>query len=102
MGETIEINVPLSDVMSQISDDELVDEVKKRNLEDCFESDDSDADEEDIREEEYDSLLESNHVLPKLFDRFQLRDHLLSITGLGSYVSDKKLFDTLSDLLEFA
>ena len=54
-------------------------------------------------EEELDkSYKHNNHVLPKEFDRFQLRDHLCNITRLGSYVSDKKLFDTLSDLLEFS
>ncbi len=92
----IELNIPLSEVMSQISDDELANEVKRRDLGEDF---CSDVDEDKIREEEYEYLKKDNHVLPKLFDRFQLRDHLISIAGLGSYVSDEKLFDTLADFL---
>lgn len=103
MSKSIEIHVCLSDVLKQIEDDELIDEVRSRNLEDVFEDDDDDKVDEDVlREEELVDLKKNNHVLPKLFDRFQLRDHLINIAGLGSYVSDETLFNKLSDLLEFS
>lgn len=100
--EQIELHASLSEVMEQISDDDLIEEIKKRDLEGCFDCNDDEQDEDQIREQEYIALKKNNHVLPKLFDRFQLRDHLISIAGIGSYSSDKKLFDTLSDLLEYS
>lgn len=103
MSKSIEIHVKLSDVLEQIEDDDLVAEVRSRRLEDAFEDDDNDeVDEDKIREEELVDLKKNNHVLPKMFDRFQLRDHLINIAGLGSYVSDETLFNKLSDLLEFS
>lgn len=101
----IEINgteIELSEVWEQITDDELCDEVRKRSLEDAFQDDDDGVDEEDIYEEVYDEFERKNFILPKDFDRFKLRDHLVSIAGLGSYVTEKILFDKLSDLLDFS
>ena len=85
------------DKFIDITDDELIEEVRWRDLEDrCQEDDDALVAE---MEEEY---KHNYHMLPKDFDRFQLRDHLCNIARLGSYVSDEKLFDTIRDLLEFS
>lgn len=94
----------VKEVAEELDDDDVCQMVRDRDLEENF--DESDFDEEEEREKleiEVQTEWEANHhVLPKMFDRFQLRDHLVNITGLGSYVSDKKLFDKLSDLLEFS
>ena len=89
------------DKFENITDDELVDEVRNRNLEDNFKDDDDDT-REDIEEEVEQDYERNHYVLPKDFDRFQLRDHLCDITRLGSYVSDEKLFNAIRDLLEFS
>ena len=83
------------------TDEELIKEVYSRELEYDIHVDVKKKI-QDMEEELDKSYKHNNHVLPKEFDRFQLRDHLCNITRLGSYVSDKKLFDTLSDLLEFS
>lgn len=102
MSKSIELHVELSAVLEQIDDDCLVAEVRNRNLKEKFEDDSDDVDEDQIREEEYKNLTGNHFVLPKMFDRFQLRDHLLDIAGLQTHVSDATLFNKLSDLLEFS
>lgn len=102
MSKQIELHIELSTVLEQIDDDDLVAEVRDRSLEDAFEDNSDDVDEDKIREEEYKDLKKNNHVLPKMFDRFQLRDHLIDIAGLQTHVSDETLFNKLSDLLEFS
>ena len=91
----------MADKFKDITDDELIEEVRDRNLESNFNI--NYAEEIEKMEEETDKCYKrSNHVLPMDFDRFQLRDHLCNITRLGSYVSDEKLFNTLGFLLEFS
>lgn len=103
MSKSIELYADLSAVLEQIDDDELIQEVKLRNLEDEFQDDDYDElDEDQIRYEEQEKLKLECHVLPKMFDRFQLRDHLIDIAGLQTHVSDETLFNKLSELLEFS
>lgn len=101
MSKQIELHINLSTVLNQIEYDDLVAEVCKRRLEDRL-TIIQDVDEEKIREEEYKDLKRTNHVLSKMFDRFQLRDHLIDIAGLQTHVSDETLFNKLSDLLEFS
>lgn len=67
----------------------------------------NDGFDEDAEREKIESQVEKDfeinyHILHKDFDRFQLRDHLIDIAGLYSHASDKKLFDKLSELLEFS
>lgn len=102
MSKQIELHIELSTVLNHIEDDDLVAEVRNRRLEDAFDDNSDDVDEDKIREEEYKDLKRTNHVLPKMFDRFQLRDHLIDIAGLQTHVSDETLFNKLSDLLEFS
>ena len=89
-------------VADLLEDDDLVDMIHERHLEKNFEDSDFDEDEECARiEDEVTKEFESsNHILPKFFDRFKLRDHLINIAGLHSHASDKKLFSELEFLLE--
>ena len=94
----------VEDALAEIDDDDLVQMVRDRNLVQCFEDDfyDGGDDDDEISEEELlEDLKRSHFVLPKDFDRFQLRDHLIDIARLHSHASDKKLFKTLEELLEF-
>ena len=95
----------IDEVLAEVDNDTLVDMVRDRDLEECFDpASDFNPDEERERiEEETDKYYKAdNRILSKDFDRFQLRDHLVSIAGLQSHCSDKKLFDKLADLLEFS
>lgn len=44
--------------------------------------------------------LPEDYVLCRDFDRHNLREHLLAITGLGSYVTDEGIWNELSTLLK--
>lgn len=91
----------MADKFKNITDDELIAEVRNRDLEENFQKDEEEVLEE-IEAETDEYYRREYHVLKKDFDRFQLRDHLCNITRLGSYVSDEKLFNALNDLLEFS
>ena len=41
----------------------------------------------------------SSYTIRRDFDRHKLRDHLLNLTGQGSYVSDDELLEQLKYLL---
>lgn len=43
--------------------------------------------------------LPEDYVLCRDFDRHKLREHLLAITGLGSYVTDDELLQRIKELL---
>ena len=92
----------VEDVLSEVCDDDLCEMVRNRNLEDCFQDDDDDDEDEISEEELLKDLEKTNYILPKDFDRFQLRDHLIDIARLHSHASDEKLFNALKDLLEFS
>lgn len=89
-------------VADKLSDDDVCEIVRDRDLEDNFDESDEEEERDRIYDEVDASWQESHHVLPKFFDRFQLRDHLLDIAGLQSHNSDRKLFDKLQDLLEYS
>ena len=95
----------VEDALTEIDDDDLVQMVRDRNLVQCFEDDfyDGGDDDDEISEEELlKDLKKTNYIIPKEFDRFQLRDHLIDISRLHSHASDEKLFNVLRDLLEFS
>lgn len=94
----------VKEAAKDLDDDDLVDMVRARNLEGRFYLET--GFDEDVEREKIEAQVENDfeinyHVLHKDFDRFQLRDHLIDIAGLYSHASDKKLFDKLSELLEF-
>lgn len=92
-------------VAENLKDNDVVNLVHYRDLEDRFypkDGFDEDEEREKIEEQVEKDFRVEYYVLHKDFDRFQLRDHLIDIAGLYSHASDKKLFDTLSELLEFS
>ena len=95
----------VKEAAKDLDDDDLVDMVRDRDLEGRFDSKngfDEELEREKI-EEQVEKDFEVNHyVLHKDFDRYQLRDHLIDIARLHSHASDRKLFDTLNELLEFS
>lgn len=95
----------VKEAAKDLDNDDLVDMVRDRDLEGRFDPEngfDEDAEREKI-EEQVEKDFEVNHyVLHKDFDRYQLRDHLIDIARLHSHASDRKLFDTLNELLEFS
>ena len=112
--EEIENEVLLQEIVNRnlvkeaakdLDDDDLVDMVRARNLEGRFDPEtgfDEDVEREKIEAQVENDFEINHHILHKDFDRFQLRDHLIDIAGLYSHASDKKLFDKLSELLEFS
>lgn len=78
------------DVFSEIDDFDLEEEYNKRNLV-VGSSDDEDEVAIDV----------NNFVLPKLFNKTQLRDHLVSIAGLGTHASDSEILEQLRWLMYF-
>ena len=92
-------------VAENLKDNDVVNLVHYRDLEDRFDPKDGfdeDSEREKIEEQVEKDIEINYHILHKDFDRFQLRDHLIDIAGLYSHASDKKLFDKLSELLEFS
>lgn len=92
-------------VAENLKDNDVVNLVHYRELEDCFDPKDGfdeDAEREKIEEQVEKDFKVVYYVLHKDFDRYQLRDHLIDIARLHSHASDKKLFDTLIELLEFS
>ena len=95
----------VNEVAKDLENDDLVDMVRDRDLEKRFDPEnefDEDAEREKIEEQVEKDFKVNHYVLHKDFDRYQLRDHLINIARLHSHASDQKLFDTLSDLLEFS
>ena len=95
----------VKEAAKDLDDDDLVDMVRERDLEDCFDPEngfDEDAEREKIEEQVEKDFKVNHYVLHKDFDRYQLRDHLIDIARLHSHASDRKLFDTLNELLEFS
>lgn len=92
-------------VAENLKDNDVVNLVHYRDLEDRFDPKDGfdeDAEREKIEEQVEKDFKVEYYVLHKDFDRYQLRDHLIDIARLHSHASDKKLFDTLIELLEFS
>ena len=95
----------VKEAAKDLDDDDLVDMVRYRDLEGRFDPEngfDEDAEREKIEEQVEKDFKVNHYVLHKDFDRYQLRDHLIDIARLHSHASDRKLFDTLNELLEFS
>lgn len=84
-----EVEMWKDDVFEEIDDYDLEEEYNKRGLSSGSDDDD-------------DTPLEANwFLLPKIFSKTQLRDHLTSIAGLGSHTSDSELLEELRRLMYF-
>ena len=82
-----EVQMWKEDVFEEIDDYDLEEEYDKRGL--GSSSDDEDEVAIDV----------NNFVLPKTFNKVQLRDHLTSITGLGTHASDSEILEQLRRLM---
>lgn len=78
------------DVFREIDDFDLEEECNKRNLV-VGSSDNDDEVAIDV----------NNFVLPKTFNKTQLRDHLVSFAGLGTHASDSEILEQLRWLMYF-
>lgn len=81
---TTEVDIDIE--LDEFEDDELIDEMKSRGF--------------TVLDEDDEVSNEDGFFLPNLFDRHQLRKHLLNITGLGSYVTDEDILSELKSLLK--
>lgn len=80
---TTEVDVDVE--LDEFDDDDIVEELEKRGFCVTKEGDVGDV---------------NGFYLPTFFDRHKLREHLLAITGMGSYVTDEGILNELSTLLK--
>ena len=85
------------EILEDLDNNDITNEVERRGLEGQFKED-----EDKLYEEFEKSFKHNNFVLSKDFDRFKLREHLVDIAGLQSHVSDKTLLAKIEELLEYS
>lgn len=90
----ITVNVAVN--LYEVSTTDLVDELSSRG---CTVFDKSNKCVSDLKKVSLEKQLPEDYVLCRDFDRHKLRDHLLNLTGQGSYVSDDELLEQLKYLL---
>lgn len=83
--------------LDEFDDDDLIEELEDRGY--TVSDKDEEEDEDEVPETSR-TRMPSSYTINRLFDRHQLRDHLLNLTGQGSYVSDDELLEQLKYLLE--
>lgn len=87
-------------VAENLKDNDVVNLVHYRDLEDCFDPKfgfDEDAEREKIEEQVEKDFKVEYYVLHKDFDRYQLRDHLIDIARLHSHARIKNCSIRLSN-----
>lgn len=82
--------------IDEFDDDDLIEELESRSY--TVEEKDDEEEEGDIPETSR-TRMPSSYTIPRNFDRHKLRDHLLNLTGQGSYVSDDELLQRIKELL---
>lgn len=82
--------------IDEFDDDDLIEELESRGY--TVEEKDDEEDEGDVPETSRTRML-SSYTIRRDFDRHKLRDHLLNLTGQGSYVSDDELLERIKELL---
>ena len=117
----------IEQIVSECNDSLLIKELGGRGYKVLSKDDEEDSDSRDIDEFSFDELVDeldsmgcyvfdedgeylgrgNHHIetflpgmyrLPELFTQTQLREHLLDITGLGSYVSKEDILNELKQL----
>lgn len=91
------VNIDVEVNLYEVSTTDLVDELSNRG---CTVFDKSNKCVSDLKKESLGKQLPEDYVLCRDFDRHKLREHLLAITGLGSYVTDEGILNELSTLLK--
>lgn len=82
--------------IDEFDDDDLIEELESRGY--TVEKNDDEEVEGDVPETSR-TRMPSSYTIRRDFDRHKLRDHLLNLTGQGSYVSDDELLEQLKYLL---
>lgn len=82
--------------IDEFDDNDLIEELESRGY--TVEEKDDEEDEGDVPETSR-TRMPSSYTIRRDFDRHKLRDHLLNLTGQGSYVSDDELLEQLKYLL---
>lgn len=91
------IDVDIEEYLDEVSTSDLVDELSSRG---CTIFDKSNKCVSDRKKAPLGKKLPEDYVLCRDFDRHKLREHLLAITGLGSYVTDEGIWNELQSLLK--
>ena len=86
---TYEVELWVDDVLKEIDDYDLEAECNKRGLRESSDDDDDDC------------IENTHHILPKQFNKTQLRDVLTDITRLSSHASDDEILEQLRFLINF-
>ena len=84
----VEVDFDAEDYLDEIEDKRLIEEVEDRGYY-----------VEGKEEDEYRKRMPTEYTIRRDFDRHKLRDHLLNLTGQGSYVSDDELLERIKELL---
>lgn len=91
------VNIDVEVNLYEVSTSDLVDELSSRG---CTVFDKSNKCVSDRKKVSSGKQLPEDYVLCRDFDRHKLREHLLAITGLGSYVTDEGILNELESLLK--
>lgn len=91
------VNIDVEVNLYEVSTTDLVDELSSRG---CTVFDKSNKCVSDLKKVSLGKQLPEDYILCRDFDRHKLREHLLAITGLGSYVTDEGILNELSTLLK--
>lgn len=93
---SITVDVDIEDYLDEVDSTDLIDELKDRdyiiyNRKGICVS--------DKKGTPLDKKIPVEYTIRRDFDRHKLRDHLLNLTGQGSYVSDDELLERIKELL---
>lgn len=91
------VNIDVEVNLYEVSTSDLVDELSSRG---CTVFDKSNKCVSDRKKVSLGKQIPEDYVLCRDFDRHKLREHLLAITGLGSYVTDEGILSELESLLK--
>lgn len=84
----VEVDFDAEDYLNEIEDKRLIEEIEDRGYY-----------VEGKEEDECRKRMPAEYTIRRDFDRHKLRDHLLNLTGQGSYVSDDELLERIKELL---
>jgi len=89
------VDINISEYLYEVCDEDLIKEMAERGF-DVFEDGKCVSNE---NEKNLSQRMPAEYIIRRDFDRHKLRDHLLNLTGQGSYVSDDELVNKLKELL---
>ena len=93
---SITVDVDIEDYLDEVDSTDLIDELKDRNY---IIYNHKGVCVSDKKGTSLDKKMPVEYTIRRDFDRHKLRDHLLNLTGQGSYVSDDELLERIKELL---